>query len=259
MSRYRFAVLGKPVSRSRSPGLHHAMLELAGLEGEYLRVEADDSVLAESIEDLRAGRWHGLNITMPLKAEAAKMSDLLSPWAERSGSVNTLSLRDGVVHGDSTDSTALAGLLGDERFRGRESILILGSGGAAAAALAAIPARSNIYLTARRRAPAERLTGRLGGEVVPWGTAVTGALVVNATPLGMQGERLPRGVVDAATSLIDLPYGEEETPAVGVAKQLGIPHADGHEFLLRQAIASFTSWTGAPIDVEDLQRAMEKA
>lgn len=235
------------------------MLDLAGLEGEYLRVEADDSVLAESIEALRTGSWHGLNITMPLKAEAAKMSDSLSAWAERSGSVNTLSLRDTVVHGDSTDCTALAELLGDERFGGYESILILGSGGAAAAALATIPSRGDFYLAARRRAPAERLTGRLGGEVVPWGTAVAGAVVVNATPLGMQGEHLPRGIVDAAAGLIDLPYAGEETHAVGVAKQLGISYADGHEFLLRQAIASFTSWTGARIEVEALQRVLEKA
>ena len=45
--------------------------------------------------------------------------------------------------------------------------------------------------------------------VVPFGTGVSGALVVNATPIGMSGEVLPETVTLAASGVIDLAYGDE--------------------------------------------------
>lgn len=258
MTPYRFAVLGSPVEHSRSPELHTAMLKIAGLDGEYLAIEADVRVLAEAVAGLRDGRWHGLNITMPLKRDAARMADSLAERAARSGSVNTLSLRGSIVHGDTTDSAALSEILDTSRFRESRIALVLGAGGAAAAALAAIPPRMTVYLAARRADRAAVLVGRMGGETVSWGTAVAGAIVINTTPLGMGGESLPEGVLEVGSGLVDLPYGPAKTPAVVSAEQMGLPVADGHEFLLRQAIASFTSWTGESIELSALQQALRK-
>lgn len=234
------------------------MLEIAGLDGEYLAIEADTQVLAKAVEGLREGRWHGLNITMPLKGDAARMADSLAPRAAMSGSVNTLSLRGSVVHGDTTDSAAFSELLDTSRFRERTTALVLGAGGAAAAALTAMPPRMSVYLAARRADQAAALVGRIGGDAVSWGTAVAGALVINTTPLGMGGESLPEDVLEVGSGLIDLPYGASKTPAVVSAERMGIPHADGHEFLLRQAIASFASWTGEHIELRALQQALRK-
>lgn len=234
------------------------MLEIAGLDGEYLAVEADVQVLAEAIAGLREGRWHGLNITMPLKSDAARMVDSLSPRAARSGSVNTLFLRGSVVHGDTTDSAAFAELLDQSRFRESTTALVLGAGGAAAAALTAMPPRMNVYLAARRADRAAALARRIGGSALSWGTPVAGALIINTTPLGMGGEGLPEGVLELGSGLVDLPYGPTKTPAVVFAERKGIPYADGHEFLLRQAIVSFASWTGERIEFNALQRALRK-
>lgn len=258
MSPYRFAVLGDPVEHSRSPALHQAMLELTGLEGEYRKVRADSSVLSEAIQDLRAGRWNGLNITMPLKAEAARMADSLSPRASLSRSVNTLALRELAVHGETTDSTAFHQLLTDRQFGVSPPVLVLGGGGTAASAMVAMPDNRQVYLSARHTEQAEELAAHLGGEVVPWGAAVAGALVVNTTPLGMNREELPEGVLQAASGLIDLPYGSGPTPAVEQARKAGLPHSDGHEFLLRQAIASFALWTGAHVELDALRKGLKR-
>lgn len=234
------------------------MLDLAGVEGDYLKIRADVPRLEAAIEELRRGAWHGLNVTMPLKAAAAALADDLSPRAGRSGSVNTLALRGSVVYGESTDSSAFAELFRSDRFEGLSSVLVLGAGGTAAAALAAMPASRNVYVAARRARQAHQLTTALGGTVAPWGAGVAGALVVNTTPLGMSGETVPEGVLEAASGLIDLPYGAAATPAVTRAASRGMPHADGHEFLLRQAIASFTLWTGAQIGFEALAEHLRK-
>lgn len=229
------------------------MLHLAGLDGEYHRVKADTDVLVEVVEGMRHGRWDGLNITMPLKAEAARLADSLSPQASRSGSVNTLTLDGSEVHGETTDSTAFHELFTSDRFSEIRSILVLGAGGTAAAALTAAPDEANVYLSSRRPRKAEELAGRLGGQVVSWGTGVAGALVVNSTPLGMDGEQLPDGILAVAAGLVDLPYGVDTTPAIEAGVDLGIPQSDGHEFLLRQAIASFTLWTDTRIEFDVLE------
>ncbi|HEX6300235.1 MAG TPA: hypothetical protein VF148_07210 [Acidimicrobiia bacterium] len=253
---YRLAVLGDPVEHSRSPQLHETMLEIAGLAGEYHRIRADDDVLRTAVDELRQGRWDGLNVTMPLKEAAARMADSLSPAAVKSGSVNTLVRSDSVIEGDSTDSLAFRDLLRSGRFADSTSVLILGAGGSAAAALASMEDASNVYVAARRTPPAEELTTRLGGEVVSWGTGVAGALVINTTPVGMSGEELPLGIVEVASGVIDLPYGPIMTPAVYTAERLSLPYCDGHEFLLRQAIASFRLWTGIETDYETVVAAL---
>lgn len=256
MAYYRLAVLGDPVEHSRSPQLHTTMLWLAGLQGEYQRVRADEQVLREAIGSMRHGEWDGLNITMPLKETAARLADTLTPLAERAGSVNTLIPSGSEVVGDTTDTTAFRLLIDSVRFAGRSSLLVLGAGGSAAAALAALEDTSNTYVASRRIASAEELTTRLGGEVVSWGTAVAGALVINTTPLGMSGEKLPEGIVETASGLIDLPYATAPTPAIHLADGNGIPRADGHEFLLRQAIVSFRLWTGVQVDYDAVTAAL---
>lgn len=258
MSFFRFAVLGDPIAQSRSPELHRAMLAISGLEGEYTRVRADEQILKAEVARMRQGGWHGLNVTMPLKPAAAGLADSTSPQARRSGSVNTLALVDGAIHGESTDATAVHELLDSGRFDERAAILVLGSGGAAAAVLSALDERELVYVAARRPERAIELTERLGGVNIEWDTAVAGALVINTTPLGMHGESLPGDVLDVASGLIDLPYGESDTPAVTMARQRELEVADGHEFLLRQAIASFRLWTGAEVAYPTLVSAVRK-
>jgi shikimate dehydrogenase len=253
---YRFAVLGNPVEHSRSPQIHEAMLRIAGLAGEYRRIQADEAVLSTAVEELRTGHWEGLNITMPLKAAAARLADSLSPTAERSGSVNTLVRMARGVRGDTTDSWTFRYLIDSVLFAARTSVLLLGAGGSAAAALAALEDEPNVYVAARRGSTAGDLTSRLGGNLVSWGTAVAGALVINTTPLGMSGEHLPEGILEVASGLIDLPYGPKPTPAIETADRLSLPSCDGHEFLLRQAMGSFQLWTGVQLRYETVSGAL---
>lgn len=257
MTSYRLAVLGDPISHSRSPVIQTALLELSGLEGEYTAVRADEKVLAEAVDGMRRGVWDGLNVTMPLKGAAARLADRLSPLAELGGSVNTLVREDSSIVGHSTDATTFEDLFDSERFSSATSVLILGAGGSAAAALSAIRHR-NVFVTARRPEGADLITGRLGGTSLDWITPVPGAVVVNTTPIGMHGETLPVGILEHAAGLIDLPYGDETTPAVRSAHHLGLPVVDGHEFLLRQAMGSFKLWTGRDVGLVDLIARLRK-
>jgi shikimate dehydrogenase len=243
---YRFALIGDPVEHSRSPRIHAEALRLSGLEGSYLAMTTGTDALDAILGQLRTAELSGLNVTMPLKIEALRRSDRSTPEAAESGSANTLRAVDGQVEAHSTDVVAFRELFDAMGHPG--PMMILGAGGSARAALAAWE-RGSVLVSPRQRA---RARGLAGVEVVPWGTVVEGALLVNATPLGMQGEPLPAGVVEAATALIDLPYGRDPSPAVVSALEAGLPVVDGVEFLVRQAAHSFEWWTSKAIDWEAL-------
>lgn len=196
-------------------------------------------------DEIRTGTLDGANVTMPHKALAAELCDAMSVEAVAAGAVNTMAMRGAVLTGWNTDVIALrsliAGMPGD-------SILVLGSGGAAAATAAA--AGVPVEVMARSPVSAERL-----GTTLPWGAVRPGALVVNATPLGMHGEHLPEGVVEAAAGLIDLAYGQEPTPAVTEARRIGMPCVDGIQVLIAQAAESFRIWTHRVAPVAVMERA----
>lgn len=242
--------MGDPVAHSLSPVIHNAAFEEMGLDADYVAIRADTIVLGETLFRLRSGEFSGLNITMPLKSEAARLVDVLADDAGSGRSVNTIALEAGVIRGYSTDVSALRALL-EGWWPDVDSVYVLGSGGAAWAAADAASDRV-LYVGARDPARAETLAqGHPDASVVPWGVPVAGAVVVNATPIGMSGESLPDGIVDAAAGLVDLPYGPRGTPAITLATHLGLPFVDGIEFLVAQAGDAIRIWAGveAPIPV----------
>jgi shikimate dehydrogenase len=238
-------VLGDPVSHSKSPVIQQEALRRAGLEGEFLAIKADEEKLVAVIEEMRAGEFDGLNVTMPLKEVAAGL-------VGQAGAINTLRCKDSVVEGVSTDTAAFRGILEGPGFRDVDNVLILGAGGSALSALAAMSDK-HLYLSARNESRVSEVVASHDNVMaVPWKSAVAGAIVINCTPLGMSNEDLPKAIVDAAGALIDLPYGPPETPSVGRALKVGIPVVDGYEFLARQAAASFEWWTGVVVDFKSL-------
>jgi shikimate dehydrogenase len=247
----RLVLLGDPVSHSRSPAIHGAALAACGIEGRYTTRRVDETGLYRAVGEIRAGTLDGANVTMPHKGATAAACDRVSPEAAAARSVNTLVRVGTDVVGHSTDVTGIRTVLGHRAFDPTASVLLLGAGGAAAAALVALAGR-RVSIAARSQDAAARLARSIGvGELQPWGEPLPGAVVVNATPMGMHGERLPPGVLEAAAGLLDMPYGEHDTPAVIATRNRGVPVADGLDLLVAQAADSFRLWTGleAPLDV----------
>ena len=99
MGSLRLAVLGDPVEHSRSPAIHRAAMAEVGLEGTYEARRANPADLADAVVEMRDGALDGFNVTMPLKAEAARLSDTLTDEARAGGSVNTMRPRRGLIEG----------------------------------------------------------------------------------------------------------------------------------------------------------------
>lgn len=251
----RYLVVGSPIRHSLSPAIQQAAFDELSIDATYSAMQVDAGKLKPVIDDLRAGRLAGVNVTMPHKNLAYELADRIDGDATLARSVNTLMRTGTEVVGMSTDIPAIRAEW-QRKALPDSSVLILGSGGAAAAALVALSG-IEAFVSARHLSNLENMRQRLGiaFEIVPWATPVPGVALVNATPLGMNGESLPPGLLAGAEGLFDMAYGALPTPAVISAKTLGHPVVDGLDMLVAQAGLSFEAWTGdsAP------RKAMRKA
>ncbi|MGH7437731.1 MAG: shikimate dehydrogenase, partial [Polyangiaceae bacterium] len=142
MSVRRFAVVGDPVAHSKSPKMHAAAYLALGLPHTYEAVHATAAELPHVVTALREGRFDGLNLTVPHKERVLALVDAIDPGARSAGAANTVTRGDGGrLTAHNTDAPALAAelraLAGDGAAWARGRGLVIGSGGAARAAVAA--------------------------------------------------------------------------------------------------------------------------
>jgi len=233
----RFAVVGDPVEHSRSPAIHNAAFAALGIDAEFGWLQVRRGEFDQVDRALRSGELNGVSVTMPHKHAAYEAADERSENAMRAGAVNTLVVKGDRLMGHNTDVAGVRHALATIESDEAAPILILGSGGAAAAALLAVEARQ-VHLSDRSEAHACSLADRVGVEVtvVAWKEPVPMATVINATPLGMAGEDLPDGVVERAAALL-------------------LPAADGLTMLTGQAVEAFELFTGQKAPATTMEHA----
>jgi shikimate dehydrogenase len=281
---FRLGLTGWPLGHSLSPRLHQAALTACRLEGEYHLYPVppeDPAGLAALVEKIRRGELHGLNVTIPYKVDILALADRLSAAAEAIGAANTLSLTAGQVTADNTDAD---GFLADLQvlFPGllsaavERTALVLGSGGAARAAVyALLQAGWEVVVASRSLERGRRLAGsfeRAGVRVpvvelapAPLAALVQSrqpALVVNATPAGMAPQveisPWPEGVpLPENAAVYDLIYAPGETRLVKMARSRGRPAHSGLGMLVEQAARAFEIWTGCRPSRETLFNAVD--
>src|SRR5271166_6514134 len=90
MKACRFAVIGDPVSHSKSPAMHAAAYRELDLPHTYEAVRVTSDELPGVVQALREGRWDGLNVTAPHKQRVLELADDVDATAEDIGAANTL-------------------------------------------------------------------------------------------------------------------------------------------------------------------------
>lgn len=258
-------VTGWPVAHSRSPALHAAAFRELGLDGWHSqRLPLPPEVFEEAIRALPVEGFIGVNVTIPHKPAALELADVRSETATSCGAANTLTFRDGRIHAENTDvpaiESAVRELLGGDAAGA--TVLVLGAGGTARAALLAL-ARcgvEDVQVWNRTPARAERLAVELGGSPVTDPGRFD--LVVNTTSVGLDGggslDDLPLSpeTLAASRGAIDLVYGTGGAPVATAARRAGLAVIDGLEILVRQGALSIAEWSGRTPDLDPLRAAV---
>ncbi len=128
------------ISAARSPGnfgatVYNELFRLYGLNAVYLPRKITDA--GRLVEAVRALGIEGCSVTMPFKSAVISYLDKLDRTALRTGSVNTIVNRNGVLTGHNTDHYGAAAVLAALKPR---SALIYGAGSVSRSLLLALRA-----------------------------------------------------------------------------------------------------------------------
>jgi shikimate dehydrogenase len=249
----KYAVIGHPISHSKSPLIHQAFAAQTQQDISYQAIEAPLDGFKATIERLVSEGYKGCNVTVPFKFEALRLCKQLTGRAQAAQAVNTLFFRDGAILGDNTDGV---GLLADieQNLACKllfKRVLLLGAGGAAHGVIWQIfNAGTTITVANRTLEKAQQMVS----EFAPYGTVIASTyealegksfdVVINATSSSLAGDLLPlpTGLFKPNALAYDMMYGKQ-TPFLKFAAEQGAGQlADGLGMLVEQAAEAFCKW-----------------
>lgn len=249
----RYAVIGNPISHSKSPLIHTMFAEQTGQDISYEAIEAPLDGFAATIERLRSEGYKGCNVTVPFKFEAFRCATKLTDRAHAAQAVNTLSLEENTILADNTDG---AGLVRDiEQNLGvsldARRVLLMGAGGASyGVALPLLTTGASLTIVNRTASRAVEMELKFPEAAIRGcGYADLAGLqfdvIINATSAGLTDSEvpLPPGIFAENALAYDMMYGRE-TPFMKFARQQGAKVADGLGMLVEQAAEAFYIWRG---------------
>lgn len=132
----KLAVLGSPISHSKSPALHAAAYRVLGLDWGYESIEMDGAGLRQFVES-RDAEWRGLSLTMPLKRDILPLLDYRDDLVTIGGAANTVLFEKGRRRGFNTDIYGISRSFREHGVTTAHSALILGAGATAGNAIVA--------------------------------------------------------------------------------------------------------------------------
>ena len=257
-----FAIFGNPVSHSKSPLMHNLSFQGLGHEACYTRhLLKDGTKLKETFFNLKL---KGVNVTVPHKEHAYNACDVLDPFAQKIGVVNTIVEKEGKLYGYNTDAPGFLKAISE--FKNAKSILFLGAGGTAQSTSSILRDEGyEVTLLNRSEGRLEKYK-KDGFQTYTFEdfTPKTYDLVINMTSAGLEDDSLPApkalldSVLPQAKACVDVIYGKE-TPFLKLAKSYHKPTKDGSDMLLYQGIIAFEYFTDHAYTFDEIKVHMERA
>ena len=253
----QFAVIGHPINHSLSPNIHLLFAKEFDFPIGYEREDIDREHLLARLTDFQGKEYLGLNVTLPLKHDAYLLCQKLSEKAQLCESVNTISIKNNKLHGDTTDGI---GLIKDLTNKGinlnQASCLLVGAGGAANGVMADLIecSPSKLYLTNRTieksmlmesywKNFAKKHSVLLKVSDIHGADSCHYDVIINATSAGFSSDISPieDKMINKETFCYDMTYGRE-TPFMRQANKIDAKTFDGLGMLVEQAAESFHIW-----------------
>lgn len=244
-------VIGDPVAHSKSPLIHKFWLEKLRLDADYRAQQVSSRDLATYFASRREDQnWLGCSVTTPHKVAALGMIDEVRAEARMAGATNCVFPRGRNLIARNTDCNGISAVMRGVHY----PICVIGSGGAARAALAVLAHEQEtaIRLLVRdvERGFEAMAEQNLIGDVFHFGDAPTAFQgcrgIVNTSLLGMYGQaEMPSSLLQALheaapdAQVFDLVYAPRETALLTAARALHMVTRDGLEMLVEQAAVAF--------------------
>jgi shikimate dehydrogenase len=260
-----YAVIGNPISHSKSPLIHTEFAKQTGQNLDYIAQQIALDDLAAGLQRLQQQGFKGINITVPFKEQAWQMVADKSGHAQRAGAINTILFNDnGSLTGDNTDGIGLCrDLLNNHQIELKaKRILLLGAGGAARGVIEPLlQSQPSLLFVANRTASKAHDLCSLFADFGPISgggyDALSGSfdIIINATAASLSGEVPPitPTILNKNSVCYDMMYSDTDTAFITWAKQYGAAKAvDGLGMLVEQAAEAFRLWRGITPETDKL-------
>lgn len=274
----KFALIGYPLGHSLSSYAHDAGFKSLGIKAVYEILETSPENLVERIKYLKTNNYSGFNVTIPLKLPVTMFLNDADNSAKLVNAVNTVVI-DPItkeLKGYNTDVTGFGNAISQDITLCGKVAGILGTGGAARAAITALAHRQvkeiKLYTRSipnsieflkylRTTFPSIEFSAYQIERIRDLSDV---NILVNATPIGMQGisadmtpveenelKTLPQGAV-----VYDVIYNPKKTVLLKLAQKNGYRTINGIDMFIHQASAAEQIWTGKTPDFKDMKIAV---
>jgi 3-dehydroquinate dehydratase/shikimate dehydrogenase len=252
-----FAIVGEPVSGSLSPRLHNAAHRASGAGRLYLTfpTRAFDRLWSRLVSggnlETMGLTIKGMTVASPNKQSALEVSGRTAPLCCRCQASNLLVRTNGdwVAHTTDPEGIFDQPILRHVNLSGARAAVV-GCGGSGRVTAAALgEAGAEVTLVNRGSDRGTWAGHLLGLRFVPLQEFTLRGFeaLVNATPVGRDGEELPVDLknLDSGSLVVDLVYRRKgATPLVTAAQALGHTVIEGRKILLAQTRRQYGLMTG---------------
>ena len=244
----KYLVIGNPIDHSLSPKLQNWWLKENNIEAKYDKIKLEDHEIKNFIQDIKEQKIAGCNVTVPFKKTVIPFLDKLSPEADQTQSVNTITFDDGDLVGHNTDIAGFDTAIKKLNFSVKDKkVLILGAGGVVPSLIFALKNMhvEEIVISNRTRKKAENLKGLFNNlKILEWGNLTDFHMVINATSLGLNNEKINLNFSSSGNDKLfyDVIYNPHETQFLKMGKQLGYKTENGKTMFVYQALEAFKLW-----------------
>ena len=260
----QYAVIGNPVSHSRSPSIHKAFAEQTGEKLNYQTIHAEEESFEADVRAFFSAGGKGLNVTLPFKERAMQLAEYVDEFAQKAGAANTLYVNENSqLCCSNTDGIGLRRDICENHhidLKGKK-ILILGAGGAVRGVLGPLLKMSpnKIVILNRTLSKAQQLQKAFDGNVLAAEVSTLNEekfdVIINGTSASLHGKlpELPEFPLREGGLCYDMMYAPDAT----VFMQWGVKQGaalclDGRGMLVEQAAESFKIWRGVLPETQDV-------
>lgn len=237
---YLFGLIGAQIGYSRSPKIMADFFAEANINAAY---QLFDLPAIEAVTAVFAQGPTGLNVTQPYKTAIIPYLDDLDDAARQIGAVNTIAFKNGKRIGYNTDVFGFSRVIKPFLMSNKGHALIIGSGGAAKAAMY-VCRQLGMAVDVVSRNPDK---DQLAYEDISVDRIGNYALIVQCTPLGSpryagQMPPIPMQGIQSTQLVFDMVYTPTVTPFLANAAAKGAQTLNGETMLYHQAAAAWKIW-----------------
>lgn len=273
----KFALIGYPLGHSLSEYIHLAGFESLGIKATYELIPTPPDELVDKVKYLRNNGYSGFNVTIPLKLPVTMFLDEIDASANIVKAINTVIIdsQTNALKGYNTDVTGFIKAIPEDISLYNKTVAILGTGGAARAAITALAQKQvkEIKLFTRNIANCIELLEYLrkafptvdfnAYQIDKFKDLSNIDMVVNATPIGMSGQAVGYSPLEeeeiktlpSHAIVYDVIYNPKKTNLIKLAQKYHYKTITGLDMLIYQAQESQKIWTGLTPDFKDMKIA----